>query len=45
MVGARGVAGALALQHRHAYACMANASGLWAWRVLALAWRVLALAW
>ena len=24
---------------------MANASGLWAWRVLALAWRVLALAW
>ena len=23
----------------------ANASGLWAWRVLALAWRVLALAW
>ena len=24
---------------------MANASGLWAWRVLALAWRMLALAW
>ena len=24
---------------------MANASGLWAWRVLALAWQVLALAW
>ena len=24
---------------------MANASGLWAWRVLALAWRVLSLAW
>jgi len=24
---------------------MAHASGLWAWRVLALAWRVLALAW
>ena len=24
---------------------MAHATGLWAWRVLALAWRVLALAW
>ena len=39
-----------ALCGRHCGVCsaanaMAHASGLWAWRVLALAWRVLALAW